>query len=197
MRTLALAALLLALPAAACAQTSESTAAQIRQREELRPFHIAFGTSAGLASWASTVIGFLTFHDRYGWDGDPASSGCAQGSPLLGADMCSGVALPHTILAATSATLFTTAFTIALFMPDPLNVADGRNELGTMLTIHKGLRWALLAMMVGQIFLGIVTANIEADFETRRGLAIGHLALGATMWATMTTQGLLGSLMTW
>lgn len=198
MKNVALLTLMLALPAGASAQSENaSTASQIRLREDLRPFHMIAGSLTGAATYATTLLGFLTFHDRYGWDGDPSSTGCAQGSPVLGADLCEGPPWPHLVLSSTMSLFFATAFTIALFMPDPLGVAEQRTQMGTLLSAHKALRWALLALIVSQIFLGVVTANIDADFDTRRGLAIGHLALGAATWATMTTQGIMGSMMAW
>lgn len=171
--------------------------AALRQREEVRPWHIAFGTATGISSYATTILGFLTFNDRYGWDGDPASTGCATGSPIFGNDACTGPPIGHLIAAATATTVFTATFVLALFMPDPLHVDEGPGEHATLLTVHKSLRWALLALYVAQIVLGVTTSAVDTDFGTQRALASVHLALGTVTMATMTTQGILGSILEW
>lgn len=170
----------------------------LRQREEVRPWHIAFGTATGISSYATTILGFLTFNDRYGWDGDPTSTGCASGSPIFGNDACTGPPIGHLIAAATTTAVFTTTFVLALFMPDPLHVDEGPGERATLLTVHKSLRWALLVLYVGQVVLGAITSAADiTDFGTRRALASVHLALGTVTMATMTTQGILGSILEW
>jgi hypothetical protein len=171
--------------------------AALRQREEVRPWHIAFGTATGISSYATTILGFLTFNDRYGWDGDPASTGCASGSPIFGDDACTGPPIGHVIAAATTTAVFTATFVLALFMPDPLHVDEGPGERATLLTVHKSLRWALLVLYVGQVVLGAITSAVDTDFGTQRALASVHLALGTVTMATMTTQGVLGSILEW
>jgi hypothetical protein len=176
----------------------EDLAAQIAERERLRPWHILLGSLAGLSTYSTTILGFLHFNDQYGWDGDPASAGCAPGNePVLGRDLCTEPPWPHLVGASVLSVFYGAAFTIALFMPDPLNASEGRSEMATLLSAHKTLRWVLLGLLLGQLVLGAVAANVDADFDTRRVLASTHLALGVVTWGTMTTHGILGSMMAW
>jgi hypothetical protein len=174
-----------------------SIASAVRERENLRPWHMIFGSLTGAATYATTILGFLQYNDRYGWSGDPNDTGCARLDALLGMDGCDGPPLAHASLAGTATVLFGAAFTIALFMPDPLQASEGSSELATLLTVHKALRWVLLGLFVGQIVLGAISANVDADFETNRAIATSHLVLGTVTWATMTTQGVIGSMMAW
>lgn len=171
---------------------------QVRQREELRPWHVAFGTATGIATYATTILGFLTYHDRYGFTGNGAESGCGTGSAIFGMAACMAGTPPwaHLITASTTMALFAVTFTLALFMPDPLDVAGSGGEQGTLLTVHKILRWGLLGLFVAQLALGLVTSAVT-DYDTQRGLALTHLVLGVTTNVTMTTQGILGSIMEW
>lgn len=171
-------------------------AGQVRQREELRPWHVAFGTATGIATYATTILGFLTYHDRYGFTGNGAESGCGTGSAIFGMAACNEPPWSHLITASTTMALFAVTFTLALFMPDPLDVAGSGGEQGTLLTVHKILRWGLLGLFVAQLALGLVTSAVT-DYETQRGLAVTHLVLGVTTNLTMTTQGILGSIMEW
>lgn len=173
-----------------------SIADQLRQREAVRPFHVAFGTATGIATYATTILGFLTFNDRYGWTGNGADSGCGTGSPIFGMEACNSPPYTHMISALTASTLFTVTFTLALFMPDPLGIDQGGGEQATLLTIHKALRWGLLGLFVTQLALGFVTASVN-DYGTQRDLAIAHLTIGTVTNLAMTTQGILGSIMEW
>lgn len=184
-----------AAPAAAPAPV-EDVSGDLRQREAIRPWHVAFGTATGIATYATTILGFLTYNDRYGWTGDGADSGCGTGSAIFGAAACGEPPWSHLISASTAMTLFAVTFTLALFMPDPLDVAGSGGEQGTLLTVHKVLRWGLLGLFVVQLALGLVTANLD-DYDAQRGLAATHLALGVTTNVAMTTQGILGSIMEW
>ncbi|MBX3275291.1 MAG: hypothetical protein KF729_33810 [Sandaracinaceae bacterium] len=177
---------------------SSAMAAELRQREDVRPWHVAFGTATGIATYATTILGFLTFNDRYGWTGNAADTGCASGSPIFGAAACGEPPLSHLVAASTASTLFAVTFTLALFMPDPLGVDQGGGERATLLTIHKALRWGLLGLFVTQLVLGTITAAAGIDdFGTRRDLAVTHLVLGVVTNVAMTTQGILGSIMEW
>jgi len=175
-----------------------SMADDLRLRQELRPWHIGFGTASVATMYATTILGYLTFADRYGFDG-PISGGCVPGnSSLLGAASCDAP-FAHATAAITATATFSVAFTLALFMPDPLNAGDGDGEFATMLTIHRALRWGVTGLMIAQVVLGIATSVINAsnDYNTARDLAAGHLVLGTVTNAAMTAQGILGSLMAW
>lgn len=179
------------------AEEDARIAEQIRERQRLRPWHVLFGNLTWAASNVATLLGFLHFHDRWGWDGDPASTGCASGSAILG-DFCSGPPWPHAIAVASLTVFYGATFTIAAFMPDPLDAGAGSGERAQRLVAHRVLRWALLGLLGAQLVLGAVVANVElSDFGAERALAATHLALGATTWATMTAMGVLGSLLAW
>jgi hypothetical protein len=170
-------------------------AAQIAERQRLRPWHIAFGNLTWAATNVSTLLGFLQFNDRYGWDGDPLSTGCATGSPVVG-DFCTGTPWPHAIAVTALTVFYGATFSIALAMPDPLDVGSGSSARATELTVHRALRWVTLGLIAVQIVLGAIVSNAGIDdFGTRRALAATHLAFGTATWAATTTMGVLGSLL--
>jgi hypothetical protein len=58
--------------------------------------------------------------------------------------------------------------------------------------VHRVLRWVTLGLIVGQIVLGAIAGNLDRQ---SRELGIAHLVVGTTTWATLTAQGILGSLL--
>lgn len=179
-------------------EADAAIASALAERQRLRPWHIVFGNLTWAATNAATLLGFLHFHDRYGWDGSITGPACASGNPILGNDLCGGVPWPH-VVATTALTVFYGAtFTLALFMPDPLDVGEGRGDFATRITAHRALRWVTLGLMAAQIVLGAIVSNAGInDFDTRRALAATHLALGTITWGTVTAMGILGSLLAW
>lgn len=190
------------IPAVTSVQTeeeddqSDEIGQQLRLREDLKPWHIVFGTATWTSMNVATILGFLHFSDRWGWTGNPADTGCNRGDPILGGDFCAGPAIPHFAAAIGTAVFFTATFTLGLFMPDPLGAAEGEGERGTLLRIHQVLRWGVLGGMIAQLALGfIVGATRSEPFETGRALAVTHVAVGATTWAMMTAQGIVGDVL--
>ena len=178
-------------------ETDDEIAAGLAERRRLRPWHILFGNLTWAASNVATVFGFLQFHDRYGFDGTPASAGCAGPSPIFG-DTCApgSVPVPH-VVAITALTLFYgSAFTIGALMPDPLGAGDGPSARSQEINVHRALRWTSLAIMALQIVLGAISQNVDFnDFGADRAMAATHLALGTLSWGVITAQGIVGSLL--
>ena len=52
--------------------------------------------------------------------------------------------------------------------------------------IHKTLRWFHLATMLATAVFGVVTANIDTDFQTRQALSLVHQGLGVTTFGLLT-----------
>lgn len=172
-------------------------AAGMAERQRLRPWHILFGNLTWAASNVATLLGFITFHDRYGFDGNPLSAGCAGPSPIFG-DTCARGSVPIAhVVAVTALTLFYgSSFTIGAVMPDPLGVGEGTSEHATEINVHRALRWTSLAIMALQIVLGAISQNVEfSDFGADRAMAATHLALGTVSWGVLTAQGIVGSLL--
>lgn len=175
----------------------DDIAAGMAERRRLRPWHILFGNLTWAASNVATILGFIQFHDRYGFDGNPASAGCAGASPIFG-DTCApgSVPVPH-VVAITALTLFYgSTFTIGAVMPDPLGVGEGPSARSQEINVHRALRWTSLAIMALQIVLGAISQNVQFnDFGADRAMAATHLALGTVSWGVITAQGIVGSLL--
>lgn len=159
--------------------TDASLAAQLEKRENLATIHRALG----IATWASmavtAVLGWIQFADEYGFHGDPSDTACANQTAVFN-DFCTGVPWVHAISGFTTAALYFTTAGISLAMPAPL-------EASADLELHKNLRWAHLATMLATVAFGLVTANIDADFQTRQALALVHQGLGVTTFGLLTT----------
>jgi hypothetical protein len=172
-------------------------AAQAAERQRLRPWHTLFGNLTWAASNLSTLFGYIQFNDRFGWTGSPSGAGCASGGAVFGEYCAPGsIPVPH-VVAVTSLTIFYgSAFSIAAVMPDPFDVGSGNNDLATRITIHRALRWASLGILVVQIILGAISANVDfGDFGAERAMAATHLALGTVSYGVITAQGIVGSLL--
>ncbi len=172
-------------------------AAQAAERQRLRPWHIAFGNLTWAASNLSTLFGYIHFADRFGWDGSPLHTGCAMGSPIF-TDYCApgSVPVPHVVAVTALTVFYGSAFSVAAVMPDPYDVGSGTNDLATRITIHRALRWTSLAILLAQIVLGAISANVDlGDFGAERAMAATHLGLGTLSWAVITAQGVIGSLL--
>lgn len=172
-------------------------AAQAAERQRLRPWHILFGNLTWAASNMSTLFGYIQFSDRFGFTGNPASAGCASGGAIFGEYCAPGsVPVPHAVAVTSLTVFYGAAFSIAAVMPDPFDVGSGNNDLATRITIHRALRWTSLAILVVQIVLGAISANVDfGDFAAERAMAATHLALGTVSYAVITAQGVVGSLL--
>ncbi|HBQ17203.1 MAG: hypothetical protein RLO52_45200 [Sandaracinaceae bacterium] len=162
----------------------------IAERRQMADIHRAFG----IATWASmavtAVLGFLQLYDEYGLWEDAANTPCARNDAILG--FCGDeVPWPHAIAAGTTAALYTTTFILSFTMPDPLDQASANTPESERLRIHKTLRWFHLAGVVVLAALGGITANIDADYEVRRGLAWAHFGTAVATFGTLTAAGAL------
>jgi hypothetical protein len=172
-------------------------AAGLAERRRLRPWHILFGNLTWAASNVATIFGFIAFSDRYGFDGSPASTGCARSSAIFG-DTCPAGSLPlaHVVSITALTLLYGSVFTIGAVMPDPLGAGEGPSAHSQEINVHRALRWTSLAIMALQIVLGAISQNVEFnDFGADRAMAATHLALGTVSWGVITAQGIVGSLL--
>lgn len=169
--------------------------AQLRERQRLRPWHVGFGIATNIASSTTVVLGYLQYHDRFGFGAAQNDTPCARGAPILGTDLCAGIAWPHAIAAAALTTLASATFIIAAFMPDPLDAASGRGAFPALLSAHRALRWVVAGLILAQAIFGGIIANIDTDYGTAQALAGAHLATGTVTGAAMLTQAILGSIM--
>lgn len=153
-------------------------AAQLRAREEMATIHRAFGVATWLSMAVTAVFGWIQFADEYGFHGSEADTACANQTAVFN-DFCTGVPWVHAISGFTTAALYFTTAGLSLAMPAPLEASED-------VEIHKTLRWFHLATMLATAVFGVVTANVEADFETRQALALVHQGLGVTTFGLLT-----------
>lgn len=153
-------------------------AQQLQAREELATIHRVFGIATWASMAATAVLGWIQFADEYGFHGNENDTACANGTAVFN-DFCTGVPWAHAIAGFTTAALYFTTAGISLAMPAPL-------EVSADVELHKTLRWVHLATMVATAVFGVVTANIDADFETRQALALVHQGLGVTTFGLLT-----------
>lgn len=153
----------------------------------------------GIAMWAgmtwTTIAGTMQYVNKYG--GAQDETRCAQGEVIL-QETCSGTATLHLVPAVVTGALFYTNFGMAFAMPDPLDAASGDSDRSRRLRTHKRLRWATFSLLTAQILLGAIIAHPDlvglhpaTDYETMRGLASLHLALGYTSYGLLTWTGAL------
>lgn len=181
------------LDAAAGDDTSDDDEAgladAIRRRREIADIHMAFGIATWVSMAVTAVFGVLQLYDEYGFVEDEGNTPCARGDAIFG--WCGEREFPwaHAIAAGTTTVLYGATFTLSFVMPDPLDVESSDTELGEDLRIHEALRWAHLAGVVVLATLGAVSANIEADYEVRRGLAWAHAGTAVATFGTLTAAG--------
>lgn len=168
--------------------------AALERRDSLRVWHIVSGNATWFATTLTTVLGILTYRDRYG-GGEEGETPCARGDTILRQRHCTGTPLPHAIGAGLLTLSFAATFSLGLAMPDPLATADSDTGHGRRLRRHKALRWVLLGLVVAQSLLGAISANVVDGFDARRNTATAHLALGLATWGTMLATGVYGSQM--
>lgn len=182
-------------PTAATA-TGPSLGEQLAQRKKVARIHKAFGLSTWTAMTATVALGFIQYHNLYGFFADRASTPCVKGDAIFGQGQCSGKPWPHAAAAGVTAALYTTTFALSFLMPDPLDIAHQKTSAGHRLRLHKALRWVHLSGMIAQILLGVVIANGSAfgldranHYKTLRALATVHMATGLVTYGALTAAG--------
>lgn len=157
----------------------EELGARIRAREEVATIHRAFGIATWAAMATTAVFGWIQFADEYGFHGNATETACANGNAVF-QDFCTGFPWAHAIAGFTTTALYFTTATISFFMPAPAGPSAD-------VELHKTLRWVHFATMIATSLFGLITANIEADFQTRQALALVHQGLGVATFGLLTT----------
>lgn len=177
-------------------ERTEEFAAAMRTRGDLRIPHIIAGNATFGSMTGTFLLGWLHFNDEYGWTGDPSDTGCARGDTIMGTDFCTDPPWPHLIGSIVATTAMTAALTLSFLMPDPGLEYEG--ERATWLDVHRVMRWGMLGLLVAQMALGIVTANVDTgNFGDQRALAITHLAVGTVAYAALIPLAVTGWLLAW
>lgn len=185
----------LAVPSAAPALVAEVARAQPEDHLWLEKMQwsrgIVFSTAAAMA--VTLVLGAIQFADEYGFHDSYYDTPCAQGSAVL--DRC-GEEVPwqHAVAAGVSAggVIFATLKSFFIDFDDMARVdADW--------LVYERTRWVVLGMVALQAIAGVLVSNAVRfgwadpvqDFDTLRGLAIGHLALGAATFGVQVANSVL------
>jgi len=163
---------------AAQAGDADALAAQLQARQDFAAIHRAFGVATWLSMAVTAVFGWIQFADEYGFHDNQADTACANQTAVF-QDFCTGVPWVHAIAGFTTAALYFTTAGISLAMPAPLEASED-------VEIHKTLRWFHLATMLATAVFGVVTANIDTDFQTRQALSLVHQGLGVTTFGLLT-----------
>lgn len=162
----------------ASTQGSDALAQQLRARQDFAAIHRAFGVATWLSMAVTAVFGWIQFADEYGFHDNQADTACANQTAVF-QDFCTGVPWVHAIAGFTTAALYFTTAGLSLAMPAPLEASED-------VEIHKTLRWFHLATMLATAVFGVVTANIDTDFQTRQALSLVHQGLGVTTFGLLT-----------
>lgn len=160
------------------AEAEARIAAQLQQRAQIVPIHRAFGVATWASMAVTAVLGWIQFADEYGFHGNQSETACANGNAVM-QDFCVGTPWPHAIAGFTTAALYFTTAGLSLAMGSPV-------ERSPDVELHATLRWVHLVGMILVAGFGIVTANVDADFETRQALAITHQSLAVATFGVLT-----------
>lgn len=183
-------------PSAEEVALSASINGGVREREDVRVVHRAFGVATWLSMAVSLIVGGLHFHDEYGFGG-PADTPCARFQPIQSQDFCGqNIAVPMLTSGLITSALYYTTFTLSFMMPDPLGVADSPGWAGERLRIHKALRWAHFAGMLATTIFGFIAGAMPqgpdgVPFDVRRAMAGVHLGLGTATYALLTAAAVV------
>lgn len=170
-------------------------AGQLRQRAEVRQIHRAFGVATWGAMLGTVVLGFIQYHNLYGFFGGVEDTPCVQGSAFPSQDQCWGVPWPHRIGWITTTALYATTFTLSFLMPDPDDLSEGNSDFAATLSLHETLRWVHLGGMLAQIFLGLATSqnwfgiDRANNFAAQQALASVHQLVGIATFGFLTAAG--------
>ena len=175
-----------------------STAEQLAARGRMAPIHKWMGISTWVSMTATVVLGFIQYHNLYGFGASLGDTPCDQGTAVFGYEACLRQPLPHLISSILTTALYSVTFGLSYRMPDPMNFDEQDSDYGKNLRRHKRLRWVHLVGMIAQMGLGIVIANANRfgidranDYGTLQALSAVHMALGLTTYAALTWSGLI------
>lgn len=160
----------------------EDMAAEARN-DHIMNWTRALQVSTTLAMAVTGVLGFVQFHDEYGFHDEYYQTNCGspQGDPVFG--YCGqATPVPHLIGAAATATaLLSTTFVSTQVDFDRAARRDSDWR------IYEVTRWLALGLGLAQAAGGFLLANAERagvlsyenDFDLMQGVAVAHMALGA------------------
>jgi len=171
---------------------------QMEGRQSVAGIHKILGITTFAAMGMTLALGAIQYRNLYGAFDSRGQNPCARGDATFGQGQCSGTPWLHLISGVTTFALYTTTFSLAVAMPDPGGLDEGRGVFARRLRLHKALRWVHLIGMVAQMGLGFVIANGPRfgldrtnDYGTLQGLATAHLAAGIVTFAALGWAGYL------
>lgn len=170
---------------------------QIKSRNNIASIHRTMGIATWSAMTLTVAAGVMSYYNLYGFGADQASNPCVQGTAIFGDGGCSSMRTVHAVAAGVTTALYATTFTLALLMPDPDKLSEGKGDFASTLRLHKALRWVHFGGMLAQAAIGIIIANglLGLDranhYETLQALATVHLGVGIVTWGALTWAGSL------
>lgn len=173
-------------------------AAQLQRRQDLAEVHKWLGISTWISMTATLVLGFIQFHNVYGFGRGRDDTPCVRGDAIFGQQQCTGRAVPHLTSALLTTALYGATYGVSIAMPDPLEIAKQDTPRGRKVRMHKLLRWVHLGGMILQMAFGVAIATTGRfgldranDFGALKGLAGFHLATGMVTYGALTWSGAL------
>ncbi|NOY92187.1 MAG: hypothetical protein GXP55_13405 [Deltaproteobacteria bacterium] len=170
----------------------------MEQRQRVAGVHKILGISTFAAMAGTLALGIIQYRNLYGAFASRRDNPCARGHATFGQGQCSGTPWLHLLSGLTTFALYTTTFSLAVAMPDPGGLDEGRGAFARRLRLHKLLRWVHLIGMAVQMGLGFVIANgarfgIDRanNYSTLRALSTVHLAAGVVTFAALGWSGYL------
>lgn len=186
------------VPSASEAVSRAEIQAAMQTRARLTPIHRWMGIATWTSMTATVVLGWLQYANLYGFFSSRENTRCVRGNAFFGQTACVDTPWPHLASSILTAALYTSTFSLALRMPDPMNFDEGDGEYARNLRRHKRLRWVHFAGMIAQMGLGIVIANSETfgldranNYGALQALSTIHLGIGLVTYATLTWSGLI------
>ncbi len=180
---------------AAQAESDREYTEALRRRVSIAKIHRIFGISTWFSMIGTLTLGFIRYHDLYGFFDGQGDNPCVQGTAVF-QDGCASIAWPHMISSLVTTALYSTTFSLSLLMPDPDDSSVGESAFAGRLRTHKILRWVHFFGMVSQIALGAIMANLSPsvranDYGTLQALATIHMGLGLVTFGAITWAGAL------
>lgn len=143
----------------------------------------ALQVSTTLAMAVTGALGFVQFHDEYGFHDEYSETNCGrgQGDPVF-AYCGESTPVPHLIGAATSAVGLISSVAVSTQVD-----FDRAARRDSDWRIYETTRWVALGLGLAQAVGGALLANAqragvlsyEDDFDLMQGVAVAHMALGA------------------